>query len=164
METMSLKALSMLRLQGNRQGNNKETLSFHKETSKETATGNGGVSALPVSPPAAPTDYPPVFKIWLTTGNELRTTGVCDDLAGEIIKLTSDNLPLQALLLRRHVEKYQGVHWKYLVEEWNERAGIMQYDGGMTRQEAEQAAAKYYRIEAFIDELTNHTTTGTAGI
>ena len=36
METKSLKSLSILRLQGNRQGNQKETFSFHAGNLKET--------------------------------------------------------------------------------------------------------------------------------
>ena len=51
METTSFKALSVKHLQGNHQGNHKETLSFHRETSEETTRGNGGAPALPVPPP-----------------------------------------------------------------------------------------------------------------
>ena len=34
------------------------------------------------------TEWPPKFRAWLTDKGELRTTGVCDDLAGEIKTLT----------------------------------------------------------------------------
>lgn len=101
----------------------------------------------------------PIPKAWLTDTGEFRTQGVFPGnwpdggLTPEIIRLTADNLPLQAILLRRHCGTYSGPPWKNLVEDWNERAGIMQYDGGMTRQEADLAAAKLYRMEAFLDEL-----------
>lgn len=109
---------------------------------------------MPKSPHAPAASWQPEFKAWLTPEGELRTAGVCDDLAGEIIKLTIDNVPLQAKLLRLHVGRYSGPQWKALVEEWYERAAIMT-DSDMTRHDAELAAAKYYRIDAFIDELRN---------
>lgn len=41
--------------------------------------------------------------------------------------------------------------WFYLnqakFEAWEERAAIMQYDGGMTRKEAEEAALKLFEYE-----------------
>ena len=104
-------------------------------------------------------DWRPEPKAWLTDTGELRTTGAFPGqwpdggLTPEIIRLTTDNLPLQRKLLRECVDKYSNPQWKYLVEDWNERAGILQYDGGLTRQDAELAAAKLYRIEAFFEEL-----------
>jgi len=99
-----------------------------------------------------PADRRPEFKIWLEN-DQLRTRGVCDDLAGEIIALTADDLPLQAKLLRLHVGRYSGPDWKALVEDWNERSAIMEFDGNMTRQEAEYQAAILLRLLAFLDEL-----------
>lgn len=101
------------------------------------------------------TNGQPEPKAWLTGSGELRTHGVFDDLAGEIIKLTADNLSLQARLLRECCGAYSGPQWRHLVEAWNERAAIMEYDGGMQRIEAELMAAKFYRIEAFLEELIN---------
>jgi hypothetical protein len=57
----------------------------------------------------APTDWRPEPKAWLTDTGELRTQGVFDDLAKEIIRLTADNLPLQAKLLRERCGEYSGI-------------------------------------------------------
>lgn len=102
--------------------------------------------------------WPPKFKAWRTPDGGLRTIGVCDDLAVEIINLTANNLPLQAKLLRLHVGAYSGPQWRYLVEIWIERSTIMEFDGGISRKEAELASAKLYRLEAFLDELRNQIT------
>ena len=102
------------------------------------------------------TNWRPEAKAWLEN-DELRTTGEFEDLAGEIIRLTSDNMPLQAKLLKLHCGRYFGPWWDALVEQWEERAAIMEYDGGMSRHEAELAAAKLYRMEAFLDELVNRS-------
>lgn len=107
------------------------------------------VSALP----ASPSNWRPKAKAWLTDKGELRTQGVFDDPAGEIINLTADNLPLQAKLLRLHVGAYSGPQWRHRVEKWEERAAIMEFDGGMSWQEAELEAARLYRMEAFLEEL-----------
>lgn len=150
---MSFKALSLLVLQGNHKGNYKETLSFpawkpeciFQETRKPI---------LPTSAPADnhPGDWRPTFHARLQ-GDVLMISGVTDDLAGEIIKLTADDLPLQRRLLKLHCGTYSGPWWSRLVERWQERAGIMQYDGGLTREDAEHQAAACLRAEMFIDEL-----------
>ena len=148
METRSFKALSILRLQGNLQGNSKETFQFQRNTGKETTIGNDNISVL-----SEVTDWRPEAKAWLTDTGELRTQGVFDDLAGEIIRLTIGDLPLQAKLLKLHCGRYFGPWWNDLVEQWEERAAIMEIDGKMPRDQAELEAAKLYRMEAFLDEL-----------
>lgn len=115
---------------------------------------DGGAPALPVAVDSHPsTNWRPEFKAWLTKTGELRTQGMCDDLAAEIINLTQDNLPLQAKLLRLHVGSYSGLHWQAMVEQWEERVAIKIYEGGMSRESAEFEAARFYRMEAFLDEL-----------
>jgi hypothetical protein len=55
-------------------------------------------------------DWRPEFKAWLTPEGELRSIGVCDDLAAEIIKLTADDMALQVTLLKRHIGRYNYPH------------------------------------------------------
>lgn len=116
----------------------------------------GYVQAVATADSYAPKDWRPEPKAWLTDFGELRTQGVFDDLAEEIIRLTTDNLPLQAKLLRERCGDYSGLYWENKVEEWEERAAIMQYDGGMKREQAEEEAARLYGMEAFLDELHRH--------
>lgn len=97
-------------------------------------------------------DWQPEFKAWLE-GDSLRTTGSTDDLAGVIIELTTDDLPLQRRLLKLHCGVYQGPWWDRLVERWQERAAIMEHDGGLAREQAELEAARCLRAEAFLEEL-----------
>ena len=110
--------------------------------------------SLPMSPHAPEASWPPKFKAKLTPEGELRTTGVCDDMTAVIMDLTIDNLPLQAKLLRLHVARYSEPHWKHLLVEFDERAGIFEFDGGLPRQEAEYRAAEILRCIAFLPELT----------
>jgi len=118
----------------------------------------GTVPAVPASLPKGaisnptPSDWRPEFKAWLE-GDSLRATGVCDDLAAEIILLTADDLPLQRRLLKLHCGVYQGPWWERLVERWQERAAIMEHDGGLAREQAELEAARCLRAEAFLEEL-----------
>jgi hypothetical protein len=117
-------------------------------------------SLLPVLPPLPPkntipaenSNWKPTFHAWLE-GDTLHTTGVTDDLAEEIIKLTTDDLPLQRRLLKLYIGTYSGPWWERLRERWEERASIMQYDGGLTKDDAEYQAAVCLRAEMFIDEL-----------
>lgn len=118
----------------------------------EQAENLGGKIRLADIPPPPGKNWQPEFRIWLD-GDQLRSRGVCGDLASEIISLTADNLPLQAKLLRSHVGTYSEPYWKQLVEDWNERAAIMEYDGKMSRQEAEYQAAVLLRCVAFLPEL-----------
>lgn len=120
----------------------------------------GLLPPLPLLPPENTTpaencDWKPTFHAWLE-GDVLMISGVTDDLAGEIIKLTADDLSLQRQLLKRHCGIYDGPWWSRLVERWQERAGIMQYDGGLTREDAEYQAAECLRAAAFFEELKKH--------
>ena len=78
---------------------------------------------------------------------------IVDDLAAEIVKLTSDDLDLQRQLLTENCQQYAPTHIWSLVEKWEERAAILQYDAGMPREEAELEAARKCRLEGFLDEL-----------
>lgn len=94
---------------------------------------------------------PSQSEAWLTDSGELRTKGVFDDLAAEIVRLTPDNLPLQRELLTRHCEAYDRNHIGHLWELWEERAAIMEHDGGLSRQDAEYQAAERLHLLAFLD-------------
>jgi len=120
---------------------------------EEQAEALGGKIRLADAPALPPKDRRQEFKAWVTESGELRSRGVSDDLAGEIIAITSDDLPLQAKLLRKHIGRYSGADWKSLVEDFEERAAIMQYDGGLSREDAEHQAAVRLRCLAFLDEL-----------
>lgn len=93
----------------------------------------------------------PEPKAWLTETGELRTLGVFDDLVAEIVRLTTDNLPLQRELLTRHCGEYDQKHIGSLWEAWEERVAIMEHDGGLSRQEAEYEAAERLHLLAFMD-------------
>jgi hypothetical protein len=90
-------------------------------------------------------------RAWLTEKGELRTQGVFDDLAAEIVRLTKDNFPLQRELLTRHCGEYDQQHIGHLWEAWEERVAIMEHDGGLSRQEAEYKAAERLHLLAFMD-------------
>lgn len=106
-----------------------------------------------VMEPFQPAEVTPVPKVWLTETGELRTSGHIDDLAGEIVKLTADNLPQQRHLLTRHCEAFDKQHiWKRW-EDWRERAAILEYQERFTRKEAELEAARRLNLLAFLDEL-----------
>jgi len=96
----------------------------------------------------------PIYgQAWLTPDGALRVSGAVADLIGEIVRLTANNLQLQKSLLRRHCEAYDHHHYPTLVAMWAERAAFMEYDGGMTKEQAETEAAKLYGLEAFLPEL-----------
>jgi putative DNA primase/helicase len=90
-------------------------------------------------------------EAWLSETGELMTRGSCDDLAAEIVRLSADNLALQRELLTRYCKAYDQKHIADLWEAWEERAAIMEYDGGLSRQEAEYQAAKRLHLLAFMD-------------
>jgi len=73
------------------------------------------------------------------------------DLAAEIVRLSADNLALQRELLTRYCQAYDQKHIADLWEAWEERAAIMEYDGGLSRHEAEYLAAKRVHLLAFMD-------------
>lgn len=91
-------------------------------------------------------------NVWQENGR-LRTRGYIPDLALEICRLTEDDLALQKALLLRHCEGYDRHHFWRLVEEWDERAAIMQHDGGMAKEAAELEAARLLHLEAFLEDL-----------
>jgi hypothetical protein len=90
-------------------------------------------------------------RAWLSEKGELRTQGVFNDLAAEIVRLTKDNLPLQRELLTRHCGEYDQQHMGFLWEAWEERVAIMEHDGSLSRQEAEYEAAERLHLLAFMD-------------
>ena len=90
-------------------------------------------------------------EAWLTETGELMIRGQCDDLAAAIVKLSAGNLPLQRELLTRHCQVYGQDRIADIWEAWEERAAIMEYDGGLTRHEAEYQAAKRLHLLAFMD-------------
>lgn len=114
------------------------------------------VSKVPLPVSATADNYPCRgelhFRAWLQD-DVLMTSGVTDDLAGEIVKLTTDDLPLQRRLLKLHCGIYSGPWWVRLVERWQERVAIMVHDGGLSKVDAEYQAAVCLRAEAFLDEL-----------
>lgn len=136
---MGLKALAERVLQGNQQGNLVETESF-------LIPKNGG-QKTPQKFPEFPTP-----RAWLQDG-ELRTTGPFPDLAGEIVRLTGDDLDLQRRLLVAHCQAFAPTHIWRLFEQWEERSAILEHDGGLPRTEAEHEAARMYHLTAWLPEL-----------
>jgi putative DNA primase/helicase len=90
-------------------------------------------------------------QVWLTETGELVTRGSCNDLAAEIVRLSAGNLPLQRDLLTRYCQACDQEHIADLWEAWEERAAIMEYDGGLPRHDAEYQAAKRLNLLAFMD-------------
>ena len=90
-------------------------------------------------------------EAWLTESGELRTRGAFDNLTAEIVRLTANNLSLQRELLIRHCQAYDRRHIGRLLEEWEERAAIMEHDGGLSREDAEYQAARRLQLLAFMD-------------
>ena len=101
--------------------------------------------------PPAVTDWKPTFRAWLEN-DQLRTTGVCDDLAVEIMKLTTDNLPLQKKLLSLHIGTFREPCWTSTARKFVQRAAEL-FDGGMGLHEANYQAAEEMHLLAFSDEL-----------
>lgn len=136
---MSLKALAQRVLQGNQQGNLRETESF--------------LTVQPVSQnqETEETKFPAPVA-WIE-GGELRTAGQVDNLTAEIVKQTGDNLDLQRRLLLEHCQAFQPSHIWRLFEQWEERAAILEHDAGLPRQEAEKEAARMYHLTAWLREI-----------
>ena len=77
-----------------------------------------------------------------------------DDLATVIVGLTENNLPLQKQLLLKYCQQYDpATHFWHQKEKWEEKAAILEYDAGLTRDDAEIKAAEMYHLLAFMDEL-----------
>jgi hypothetical protein len=136
---MSLKALAQRVLQGNQRGNLRETESFLT------------VQPVPQNQETEETKFPAPVA-WIE-GGELRTAGQVDNLAAEIVKLTSDNLDLQKRLLLEYCQPFQDTHRWRLVDQWEERSAILEYEAGLPRQEAEKEAARMYHLTAWLREL-----------
>lgn len=98
-------------------------------------------------------DWRPEPKAWLTDSGALRTQGVFDSLAVEIVRLTDGNLPLQAKLLRLHVGIYSGPAWKATIRRWKERAAHISGSEGKQPFIANLQAAAEMNLLAFADEL-----------
>lgn len=151
---MGLKALSIQLLQRNSNGNPKETSGFltGKPGADFEETGKHDLPPVFATADNHPCRGELSFKACLQD-DVLMTSGVTDDLAGEIVKLTTDDLPLQRRLLKLHCGIYSGPWWSRLVDRWQERTAIMVHDGGLFNGDAEHQAAVCLRAEAFLDEL-----------
>lgn len=103
-------------------------------------------------PAVPPSDWRPEFKAWLE-GDSLRTTGVCDDLAGEIVKLTADNLPLQKKLLTAHCGIFYKADWQNIARKLIDRAAALFEQKGLHHRDALYMAAEELHLLAFSDEL-----------
>ena len=112
----------------------------------------GLVELLPRYRQDLPSDRSPVPRAWVQNW-ELRTIGVFEDLASEIVKITSDDLELQNKLLTEHCQMYSPTHIHILIDAWEERAAILEYDAGMPRGDAELEASRKFHLEGFLDEL-----------
>lgn len=130
------------------------------ELSPEQAERLGGmVRIADASFPPHLNDWRPEPRAWITESGELMSQGVFPGewpeggLTPEIIKLTADNLALQAKLLRERVAVFTYPYWQGTFEIWDERAAIMEHDGGLSRKDAEQHAAEILGLVAFLDEL-----------
>ena len=100
-----------------------------------------------------PAEWPHAFKAWLTDNGELRSTGVCDDLADPIRDLTADNMPLQAKLLHQHCGRHHGQGWHAVVGDWRERARHWYESEGYELHQANYKAAEEMQLLCFADEL-----------
>lgn len=136
---MSLKASAQRVLRVNQPVNFRETESLPPPQ-------NGGQKT-----PQKFTEFTPPHA-WLQ-GGELRTTGPLPDLAAEIVKLTGDDLDRQRRLLLEHCQAFQPSHVWRLIEQWEERAAILEYDAGLSRHDAEIEAARLYHLTAWLPEL-----------
>lgn len=121
------------------------------ELTEEQATKLKGKIQIADVPAVPPSDWRPEFKAWLEN-DQLRTTGVCDDLAIEIVKLTADSLPLQKELLLKHVGAFSNPCWTSTARKFIQRAKEL-FDGGMGLHEANYQTATQMHLLAFSDEL-----------
>ena len=90
--------------------------------------------------------------VWID-GNEVKTLAGGVELAPAIVTLTAEDLALQRRLLERYVQAFGPMHIGFLFEAWRERAAIMEHDGGMTKEQAEEEAARLYHLTAWLPEL-----------
>ena len=113
---------------------------------------HGKVEPLPRQRNDAPPEWSPSPKAWVQNGG-LRTTGVFDDLASEIVKLTVNAPDFQRRTLIKHCQSYTSNHFRILAEKWEERAAILEYEAKMPRGRAEVEAARQYNLLAFLPDL-----------
>jgi hypothetical protein len=105
------------------------------------------------------TDGPPAPKAWLTETGELRTRGIFPGdypdggLTPEIIRLTAENMPLQAKLLRENVAYYSAPTWIHTIRQWRERARILFEVDDLDLHAANWKAAEERHLLAFAGEL-----------
>ncbi len=93
-------------------------------------------------------------RAWLE-GGELHLRGTFPDLAAEIALLTGEDLSLQKELLSTHCPSHSPTSIEALFEAWDERCAIMEYDGGLSKEDAEYEAAKLYYLIPWLSELRN---------
>jgi hypothetical protein len=99
--------------------------------------------------------YPePDHPVWLE-GDELRTTGVLEDLAREIVRLTADNHPLQVKLLRQHCPTSDAYKkWIEAIRSWRHRAAQLFEQEGYDLYEADWLAAQEHNLTDLAEELS----------
>jgi hypothetical protein len=110
------------------------------------------VELLPRYRQDTPTDWSSLPRAWIQNW-ELRTIGVFEDLDSELAKITSDDHELQRRLLIENCQAYGQAHFWLLIEKWEERAAIMEHDGGRSKEQAEEEAARQCNMLAFLSEL-----------
>ena len=103
-------------------------------------------------PAVPPSDWRPEFKAWLE-GDSLRTTGVTEDLAGVIVGLTKDNLPLQKKLLTAYCGIFNSPCWQSLADRFIARAAEIFDKEGVDHRTAMYRAAEEMHLLAFEKEL-----------
>jgi len=142
LETMSIKALAAKVLERNKQRNRLETQSFLANKMQQNIQ----------------TIRKPRTEIQAQQAKIVNGEFICllpvTDMAKTIVNLTENDLPLQKKLLIRHCQQYNPVtHFWNLREMWDERAAILEFEAGFSREEAETKAAEMYHLLAFMDEL-----------
>jgi len=103
----------------------------------------------------APVETVPALKnfvAWLD-GDGLQCRRPVPDLAAVIVRLTGEDLNLQRRLLVEYCEAFDDNHIWHLIERWEERAAILEYDAGLPRHEAELEAARMYHLTAWLPDL-----------
>jgi hypothetical protein len=130
------------------------------ELSPEQAERLGGKVVLADTPTINNGDtWPPEPEAWLTDTGEIRTNGIFPGeypdggLTPEIVRLTADNMPLQAKLLRENVAYYSAPSWIHTIRQWRERARVLFEIDGLDLHAANWKAAEGMHLLAFADEL-----------
>ena len=100
-----------------------------------------------------PAAWRPTPQAWMQD-DQLRTIGVLEDLAAEIVKLTGSNLLEQKRLLLLHCQQYDDNHFFALGLKWESRVAALEKK--MPRTLAEIQAAMELNLLAFLDKLKNY--------